>query len=171
MQEQNAHHTVRERVFKVGLDNLALLARVLKKFQDGGQFESRIFEKLFASNVWTALFDGITKTLEAAALAILCAVVVGFLLAVARPSVRRSVNLPATAVIEFFRAVPLQLLMVFIFYFIQQQTELETDTSAVTSVVVALTLYNGAVLAEVFRAGIHAVPRGQSPSTPGPCRC
>ena len=70
--------------------------------------------------------------------------------------------MPAVAIVEFFRAVPLLLLMIFLFVFIQQQADLERETNALFALVAGLTLYNGAVLAEVFRAGINAMPRGQS---------
>ena len=62
-------------------------------------------------------------------------------------------------VVEFFRAVPVLLMMIFIFLTFGAG---EGGIGSYWSVVIALTLYNGAVLAEVFRAGILAVPRGQA---------
>ena len=59
--------------------------------------------------------------------------------------------------VEFFRAVPVLLLMVFIWYLIG----INRDGASFWAVVIALTLYNGAVLAEVLRAGVNAVPKGQ----------
>ena len=61
--------------------------------------------------------------------------------------------------VEFFRAVPVLLLMVLFYY---QYGITRGDTGAYWSVVFALTVYNGAVLAEVFRAGVLAVPAGQA---------
>ena len=69
-------------------------------------------------------------------------------------------RLPAGAVVEFFRAVPLLLLMFFIFFGVPFITE--QPMSIFWAVVIGLTLYNGSVLAEAFRAGVRAVPRGQS---------
>ena len=60
---------------------------------------------------------------------------------------------------EFFRAVPVLLLMVFAFFLLAIGNG---PLSSFWCVVIALTLYNGSVLAEVFRAGINAVPRGQA---------
>jgi len=57
--------------------------------------------------------------------------------------------------VEFFRAVPL--LMLIFFFFLAFP-----DLGSFGALVLGLTLYNGAVLAEIFRAGILAVPRGQS---------
>ncbi len=63
---------------------------------------------------------------------------------------------PCWAVVEFFRAVPVLLLMILIFF---SYGISRGESGAYWSVVIALTLYNGAVLAEVFRAGILAVPQ------------
>ena len=78
--------------------------------------------------------------------------------AVAKLSDREWVRRPAWLVVEFFRAVPVLLLMVFAFYLLAIG---DGPLSSFWCVVIALTLYNGAVLAEVFRAGINAVPAGQ----------
>jgi glutamate transport system permease protein len=69
-------------------------------------------------------------------------------------------SVPAGVVVEFFRAVPLLLLMFFIFYGVPFITEAPMDPF--WAVVIGLTLYNGSVLAEAFRAGIKSVARGQS---------
>ena len=61
---------------------------------------------------------------------------------------------------EFFRAVPVIMLMTFAFYAVFNSMSIERG--AYWSVVLSLTVYNGAVLAEVFRAGINALPRGQA---------
>ncbi|CAN5640113.1 amino acid ABC transporter permease [soil metagenome] len=135
---------------------------VYRKLDDGGQFEAQIYERLFSSGVWREIGQGLVATLKAAAVAIVTSVVVGFLLAVGRLSDHAWVRWPATTIIQFFRAVPVLLLMIFFFAFLGSKTDMETSTRAFVSVVTALTLYNGSVLAEVFRAGINAVPRGQS---------
>ena len=71
------------------------------------------------------------------------------------------VRWPCWLVVEFFRAVPVIMLMIFCFYAVFGGVD-ELSRRTYWSVVMALTLYNGAVLAEVFRAGINAVPRGQA---------
>ena len=65
----------------------------------------------------------------------------------------------AGGVVELFRAVPLVVLM-FLFYYGLPSAGITVSTYV--AVVLGLMLYNGAVLAEVFRAGVLAVPRGQS---------
>ncbi len=156
-----ARHRIYSVIFAALL--LGFLAWVIYKFNAAGQFEPRIFEKLFAANILSALIDGLLGTLKAAAIAIVTSVIVGFFLAVARLSDHSWISVPAVMVIEFFRAVPLLLLIIFVFFFLQtQDTGLERQSTALLALVTGLTLYNGAVLAEVFRAGIGAVPRGQS---------
>jgi glutamate transport system permease protein len=140
---------------------LAVLAWVGYKLNAAGQFDPEIYRKLSQPNIWTALLDGLVATLEAAGLAILLAVVVGFLLAVGRLSDHAWISWPSRLVIEFFRAVPVLLLMIFL-YAVTGGHGIDTDTRAFFAVVGGLVLYNGSVLAEVFRAGINAVPKGQS---------
>jgi glutamate transport system permease protein len=145
-----------------GVVVIAALAGVVYKFNDAGQFEPRIYERLSESGSITAITDGLTATLKAAAIAILTSLVVGALLAVARLSDHRWVRIPAAAIVEFFRAVPLVLLIIFIFGLVTVQfPDWDLETKALTALVTGLTLYNGSVLCEVFRAGVNAVPKGQ----------
>jgi glutamate transport system permease protein len=135
---------------------------IYRKFDKAGQFDSLIWDKLTGENVGRELRKALVGTLKAAAISIVLALVVGFLLAVGRLSEHAWVRVPCVAIVEFFRAVPLLLLIIFVFVWIQQHADFELDTNALIGIVAGLTLYNGAVLAEVFRAGINAVPRGQS---------
>jgi glutamate transport system permease protein len=143
---------------------LALIsAWVIYRLYEAGQFEAQIWERLFAPNVWREIRNGLKATLVAASLGIVGAVVLGFLLATARLSDHAWVRVPGIVLIEFFRAVPLLLLMIFLFFLIPEVIPgIQRETNALFAVVGGLTLYNGSVLAEVFRAGINAVPRGQS---------
>jgi glutamate transport system permease protein len=105
------------------------------------------------------LVDGLVKTLGMAFASVVLAVVFGTLFGVGKLSDHAWVRWPCLVVIEFFRAVPVLLLMVFVFFF---WGITHGDLGRYGSVVIALTLYNGSVLAEVFRAGILSVPKGQS---------
>lgn len=134
---------------------------VIAKFNDAGQFEPIIYEKLSESGVITELQRGLVATLKAAGLSIVLALVLGMLLAVARLSDHAWVRRPAAAFVEFFRAIPLVLLIIFFFLFLAYQTSWSSETQGLFSLVAGLTLYNGSVLCEVFRAGVHAVPKGQ----------
>lgn len=132
---------------------IALL--VLWRLQDRGHFEGDKWEPFEDPDTWNAIRDGVLRTLNAAAAAIALALLLGVLLAVGRLSERSVIRWPATFVVEFFRATPL--LMLIFFFFLAFP-----DLGSFGALVLGLTLYNGAVLAEIFRAGILAVPRGQS---------
>ncbi len=138
---------------------LAALTWVVLKLKSAGQFE--VIPDLMQSNIWVAISDGLINTLKAAGIAIVLSVVVGFLLAVGRLSDHAVIRVPCRTFIEFFRAVPLLLLIIFIFG-LTAGYDLDTETHGLIALVGGLLLYNGSVLAEVFRAGINAVPRGQS---------
>jgi glutamate transport system permease protein len=124
-----------------------------------GQFESSKWEVFVTPDYLQVLVvDGLLKTLQMAGLAIVGAVVFGTVFGIAKLSEHALVRWPAAVVVEFFRATPVLLLMIFIWYALG----ISKDSSSYWAVVVALTLYNGSVLAEVLRAGINAVPKGQS---------
>ncbi|HZX05645.1 amino acid ABC transporter permease, partial [Kribbella sp.] len=76
----------------------------------------------------------------------------------ARISDHKWVRVPATFVVELFRAVPLLILMFFFYY---GSLQFKLGLTPFWAVVLGLMLYNGSVLAEIFRAGIAAVPKGQ----------
>lgn len=133
---------------------VAVLAAILWKLWKEGEFESSLWEDLAQGNIWNAYLDGLLTTLAAAAAAIILSIIFGAVFAVARLSEHRVVRWPAVVVVEFLRAVPVLLLMVFIYF--------GSSFGLYWSVVLALMLYNGSVLAEVFRAGILAVAHGQS---------
>lgn len=138
---------------------LAALAWVVMKFEENGQLTGEKWEVFTTPEYVRALIvDGLLQTLKMAVFALIGATVMGALLGVAKLSDHRWVRLPAALFVEFFRAMPVLLLMIFIAAFIG----IEKDNAGFQAVVIALTLYNGAVLAEVLRAGVLAVPKGQS---------
>jgi glutamate transport system permease protein len=139
---------------------LALVAFVLVRLGGNGQLDPQRWAVLFDPNsgVPQALGDALVATLKVAALGMVLATVLGMLLAVGRLSDHRRVRVPVTAVIEFFRAVPL-LVVIFTLYFILPGFGIRLSPYA--ALVGGLTLYNMAVLAEIFRAGILSVDRGQ----------
>ncbi len=139
---------------------LLVLAFIGYRLFDTGQFAYAKWEPFVTPQYITALLvDGVLTTLSMAAAAVVGAVALGLVLGLGKLSDHRWVSVPSFLVVEFFRAVPVLLLMIFVFFtfFITRG-----DTGAYWSVVIALSFYNGAVLAEVFRAGINAVPKGQS---------
>lgn len=134
---------------------LALLAWIGWALWDAEQITPDKWQFLTDVDIVLALLEGLRTTLAAAAAAIVLAVSFGAIFATGKLSAHRLIRLPSTAVIEFFRAVPVLLLIFFCYI------QFGDLIGSFWSLVAALTLYNGAVLAEIFRAGILAVPRGQ----------
>jgi glutamate transport system permease protein len=132
---------------------------VVARFVATAQFSDVRTAQFQYAAVQRELVDGLLATLKAAAIAAVLALVFGALLAAARLSDRAAVRVPATWIVELFRAIPL-LILIFFFYYVPLQYKLHLDT--LWALVFGLTLYNGSVLAEIFRAGMLAVPRGQS---------
>jgi glutamate transport system permease protein len=64
--------------------------------------------------------------------------------------------------VEFFRAVPVLIMMIFAYFLYAQYDVFPSKHLALAGVITGLTFYNGAVIAEIVRAGINALPRGQS---------
>jgi glutamate transport system permease protein len=108
-----------------------------------------------AEDVWRSLVvTGLGATLRAAAVSALIAAVVGLVLAIARMARVRWVRWPTTAVIEFFRGLPVVLLMFF--------GVIALGLPIFSGVVFGLVIYNSAIIAEILRAGIVSLPKGQS---------
>jgi len=150
----------RHRVYSlVGFAAVVLIGvGALWRLYADGQFAAGKWEVFSTpSFIKILLVDGLLNTLKMAAAAIAAAVVFGFVLGVGKMSDHAWVRWPAWAVVEFFRAIPVLLLMVFVWYALG----IENSYASFWAVVVALTLYNGSVLAEVLRAGVSAVPKGQ----------
>ncbi|MFJ9418624.1 amino acid ABC transporter permease [Streptomyces sp. NPDC101227] len=157
----------RNRVYTVigALAVLGLIAFVVLRLNAEGEFDPAKWDIFNYSGIRTRLRDGILATLQVFAFAAVFSLVLGVLLAVARLSDHRPVRWVATGFIELFRAVPLLITIFAIFIFFIRSREtfgFSDDQPQFWALVVGLTLYNGTVQAEVLRAGINAVPKGQS---------
>jgi len=139
-----------------GLALAALAGWVLWVLWDKEQITPEQWEPFTEPNIVNLLFEGLVDTLTAAAVAIALAVAFGALFASGRLSDHAGIRWPSIVVIEFFRAVPLLLLIFFLFL------GFGGPLGTFWALVLGLMLYNGSVLAEIFRAGILSVPRGQS---------
>jgi glutamate transport system permease protein len=139
-----------------GLALAALAGWVLWVLWDKEQITPEQWEPFIEPNIVELLLEGLVDTLTAAAVAIALAVAFGALFASGRLSDRAGLRWPSIVVIEFFRAVPLLLLIFFLFL------GFGGPLGTFWALVLGLMLYNGSVLAEIFRAGILSVPRGQS---------
>jgi glutamate transport system permease protein len=131
---------------------------IIYRLNATGQFESRRWVQFQYSSIQRQLLDGLLNTLKAAGLAAVLATLFGAVFAAARISDHKWVRVPATFVVELFRAIPLLILMFFFYY---GSLQFHLGLTPFWAVVLGLMLYNGSVLAEIFRAGIAAVPKGQ----------
>ncbi|WP_458246023.1 amino acid ABC transporter permease [Streptomyces sp. MAI_2237] len=136
---------------------------VWQKMDDKGQLKWSLWEPFTTSEAWTTyLLPGLGNTLKAAALSMVIALPLGAFFGISRLSDHRWVRGPAGVVVEFFRSIPVLLLMLFANEFFARSTNVTTEDRPLYAVVTGLVLYNASVLAEVVRAGILALPKGQT---------
>ena len=132
---------------------LGLLAWIVMTLAQQGIFEARRWQIFTRADVWRLLGNGLGSTLSAAALAAVIAFPLGLLLCLLRISDAAAIRVPMRVILEFLRGMPVVLMMLFIL--------LGFGTSAFIAVVAGLVLYNAAVFAEIIRAGIQSLPKGQ----------
>ncbi|MFF4054988.1 amino acid ABC transporter permease [Streptomyces sp. NPDC001668] len=114
------------------------------------------------SVIWSnrALYlDGLWATVLLSLAAIATGTLVGLLVAAVRTSRIPVLAQVARGYLEVFRGTPLLIQMLFIYFGAAYLSGFAI--SVFGAALLALTLYQGAYIAEVFRAGIEAVPRGQ----------
>ncbi len=145
---------------------LGIIALVLIRLGRNGQLDSQRWAVLFdpRTGVPQTLGRALVNTLQVAAVGMVLATIVGLLLAVGRLSDHSAVRWVVGIYIEFFRAVPL-LVVIFALYFLLPKYGIEL--SAYQALTGGLVLYNSAVLAEIFRAGILSIDKGQSEAAYG----
>ncbi|HDQ72170.1 MAG TPA: amino acid ABC transporter permease [Chloroflexi bacterium] len=107
---------------------------------------------------WNILFDGLKLTIKIAFYSALFSTIIGLLLAIFRSFDNRILNAFIIAYIDFFRAMPIIVLMVLIYYALPYTG---LTLSAPVSGIVALSLNSSAYVSEIFRAGILSVHHGQ----------
>lgn len=111
---------------------------------------------------WTAyLIPGLVGTLVAAAISVVLAVIVGIALGMGRLSDLAAIRVLCGAFVEFFRAVPVLVMMLFAYFFGIFVLQVDPDALPLFGTVVGLTFYNSCVIAELVRSGVHALPGGQ----------
>lgn len=103
---------------------------------------------------------GLALTLVLAACGLLLGLPVGILLGIARVSPIAWVRLPVTALVFLVRGVPLLMVVFWAYFFLPSVTGHKTDQF--TTMLIALVIFDGVYLAEIIRAGIQGVPRGQA---------
>ncbi|WP_371479316.1 amino acid ABC transporter permease [Kitasatospora sp. NBC_00315] len=148
---------IRYRVFGVLslLGIAALLWYAYDSLASNGQFDGGLWDLFQYTAIQQRILDGVLSTLKAFGLAALFSLTLGALLAAGRLSDHRPLRWAATAFVQFFRAMPLLILIVALYYAFFAKNPM-------WALVLGLTLYNGSVQAEIIRSGVNALPRGQS---------
>ncbi|WPB56449.1 amino acid ABC transporter permease [Xylophilus sp. GOD-11R] len=108
--------------------------------------------------VWPQLMRGLLITLQLSAVVVPLGLAVGLLVASAQSFGQRWVDIALIGYVDFLRAFPPLVLLVFAYYALPF---LGIELSTFMAVVLALVLNTSAYFAEVFRAGIESIPRGQ----------
>jgi len=139
-----------------------VVAFVLWQLWTKNQLTSEKWEPFLTANLWkTYVLPGVQGTLTAAAVSIVLALALGLALGVGRLAPIRPIRWVCTVIVEFFRAVPVLIMMIFAYFFYAAYDVFPSKYLALAGVITGLTLYNGSVIAEIVRAGVHSLPRGQ----------
>jgi glutamate transport system permease protein len=156
---------VRNRIITITtvLASAGIMAVVLVKLNAKGQLAAAKWEPFTTANLWrTYVLPGAEGTLTAAALSIALALAGGVALAVGRMASEAPIRWLCSTIVELFRAVPVLIMMIFAYFLYALNDVFPSKQLALAGVVTGLTLYNSAVIAEIVRAGVYALPRGQS---------
>lgn len=103
---------------------------------------------------------GLVLTVGLAAAALVLAMPLGLLLGLARVSPWRALRMPVTALVFTVRGVPLLMVIFWAYFFLPTITG--HKTGQFSTMLIALVIFDGVYLAEIVRAGIQGVPRGQT---------
>jgi glutamate transport system permease protein len=138
---------------------LAFIAVALQRLGDRGQLDAEKWRLLWQEEVLKFLWGGLANTLKAASAGMAGAVVLGLALAMLRLANNVVLRWASRLYTEFFRGFPLLLLIIFSFLGLPK---LGIEWPRIWYLIAPLIAYNGAVLGEIFRAGILSLDRGQS---------
>ncbi|MBA4025222.1 MAG: amino acid ABC transporter permease [Gordonia sp.] len=141
---------------------LAIAVYVLVALGNNGQLTAEKWDPFIQLDTWTTyLLPGLWGTIKAAVLSIVFALVLGAILGIGRLSDHRAIRILSGGTVEFFRAIPVLILMIFAYYLFAEYAVFPAEQLAFAAVVTGLTLYNGSVIAEILRSGINSLPSGQ----------
>ncbi|QXL83603.1 amino acid ABC transporter permease [Comamonas sp. NLF-1-9] len=137
---------------------LALAAGVAWRFHSAGQLDARYWRFFAWPTTWSFLWRGLLGTMASAAMAAVIALTLGLLLMLGRLAPLRLLRWPSVAAIEFLRGTP-TLLLIYVCFLVLPQLGIKLSTYWMLTLPVSLSA--AAVVAEVYRAGVLAVARGQ----------
>lgn len=151
--------------------NLVFIVVLLKWFQVTAFPQADFQGALTPGNIEFMLFGmkdelgGLALTFVLAIVAIVFSFILGSLLGIARYSDIKIIKIPATIYIELFRALPLIMVIFWVYFAIPivggAIFETKMAVSALTSAIISFTLFESAYIAEIIRAGLKSIPKGQ----------
>lgn len=142
-----------------GVMLLLLAVGVVLRFQSAGQLDAQFWEFFAWPTTWAFLAKGLLGTLASSAMAAVIALALGLLLLVGRLSRLRLIRWPSIAVIEFLRGTP-TLLLIYVCFLALPSVGIKLSTYWMLTMPISLS--TAAVVAEVYRGGVLAVPNGQT---------
>jgi glutamate transport system permease protein len=154
----------RHRVIAIagGLGILALLFLLIRALAAKGQFTAAKWSPFIDPVTWTSyLLPGLRATLVAAFFSVILSMICGILLGMGRLSQLRPVRVACGVFVEFFRAVPVLMMMLFAYYIFLFGVQISGDLLPLLGVIAGLTFYNSSVIAELIRSGVGSLPKGQ----------
>lgn len=149
----------------VGVLLLAVVAWVLVTLAGKGQFTAEKWGPLVDPTndtftaLWGLLGQGLANTLLAAVLAMVASLIIGTLLAVTRLTSAAWYRWAVVGFVELLRGVPV---VIAIFFAARVLPEFGVELPMLWFLVIGLTAYNSVIIAEIVRAGILSLPKGQS---------
>jgi len=155
----------RHRIIAVvgGVVLLAMVVFALAKLGEKGNLAADKWTPFLTGSMWVDyLIPGLINTLKAASISIVLAAAFGLVFGIGRMSPLAPIRWVCTVVVEFFRSVPVLVLMIGAFGFYSFNNVFQSEINPLAAVVTGLTLYNGSVVAELLRSGVGSLPKGQS---------
>lgn len=137
----------------VGAGLVALVGYSLFTLGGQGLFAANRWDIFADPLVWLDLLVALGTTLRAALYSAVLAILLGMVISLLRMAEHRAIRIPVTILLEFLRGMPVLLMMVLFWGVLRMDPFI--------AVVLALTLYNGAIIGEALRSGLVALPRGQ----------
>ena len=156
---------LRHRVLTVigALAIAALLLVLIRELAAKDQLTAEKWEPFLDPVTWTSyLLPGLKGTLVAAFYAVILGLLFGIALGMGRLSNLRPIRWACGIFVEFFRAVPVLMMMLFAYYVFLFGFQISGDNLSLYGVVAGLTFYNASVIAELIRSGVGSLPKGQS---------
>ncbi|HEX7167716.1 MAG TPA: amino acid ABC transporter permease [Acidimicrobiales bacterium] len=143
---------------------VGILAIAIRRLDANDQLEPELWETFTSWPDMRFLLLGMVETLKVASVSMVLAMTLGLVLALGRLAQTLAIRAVFRAWVEFFRGVPLLLLILFSALGLPKYG---IDVSLFWYLVIGLVLYNSAVLGEIFRAGILSLERGQMEAARG----